>query len=123
MGATTQQTLGPMELQKVGDASPTVPNSIGDWRSLVGRAFGRAAISQKVAAADLGITESALSKQLTGAEHLSFWRMHGLPPEFWQELIPLIVEYHGLSLGDSPTQRNHAEIGRLVTEAVLRVAR
>lgn len=90
---------------------------------MVARAFGRASISQKAAAADLGVTPPALSKQLAGGEHLSFWRMQALPPEFWQELIPLIVEYHGLTLGDTPQQRNYAEIGRLVTEAVARVPR
>ncbi len=125
MPGTVQPTLGPMELQRVQEGSLTVLKSIQDWRALVPRALGRAAVSQKQAAADLGITPSQLSGQLAGrnGEHLSFWRMHGLPREFWAEILPLIADYHGLTLGDSPQQRNHAEIGRLVSEAVLRIAR
>jgi hypothetical protein len=116
-----QGALGPMELKPLGSASPTPPNSLGDWRAIVSKSLGRAGISQKVAAADLGVTEAALSKQLAGAEHLSFWRMHSLPPEFWHELVLLIVEFHGLTIG-AASQRDleDAAIGRCVRDAVSR---
>ncbi len=80
----------PTAPKSVGEASSTAPKSVGEWRALVGRALGRAGLSQKAAAIDLGITPQALSKQLAGAEHLSFWRMFNLPPEFWRELVALI---------------------------------
>lgn len=122
MNQSLQGALGPMELERVGDRSLTVPKSIKDWREIVTRAMGRSSLSQKAMASDLGITAQQLSAQLSGrnGEHLSFWRMVALPSSFWQELLPLIVEFHGLSLTDSPQQRNDAEIGRLVREAVVR---
>lgn len=132
MTASIQQPLPPMEVQRVQDTSKpvqessrTVLKSLQEWRGLVLRAMGRCQLSQKQMAAELGVSAALLSGQLAGreGEHLSFWRMHALPPAFWQELIPLIVEYHGLTLGDSPQQRNYAAIGQLVSEAVLRVAR
>lgn len=123
MTASIQQPLPPMEVKTLSTPVETGRKSLSEWRALVARAFGRAQYSQKCAASDLGITEGQLSRQMSGAEHLSFWRMHALPPAFWAELIPLIVEYHGLTLGDSPQQRNYAAIGQLVSEAVLRVAR
>jgi hypothetical protein len=113
-------TLGPMELDRVGMTAPTHPKSIGEWRGLVARALGRAGISQKAAAVDLEITPQALSKQLAGAEHLSFWRMHRLPPEFWREVLALICEYHDITVGHSHQERADVEIGKLVREVVLR---
>lgn len=92
----SQLSLPPVELNRVGTASPTPPKSVGDWRSVVARAIGRAGLSHKEAAGHLDITQSALSKQLSGLEHLSFWRMVSLPRAFWSELIPLIREFHGL---------------------------
>jgi hypothetical protein len=116
-----QGALGPMELKPLGSASPTPPNCLGDWRAIVSKSLGRAGISQKVAAADLGVTEAALSKQLAGVEHLSFWRMHSLPPEFWHELVLLIIDFHGLTIG-AASQRDieDAAIGRCVRDAVSR---
>lgn len=121
MNRSVQPSLGPMELQRVGSASPTPPKSVAEWLGLVGRAFGRSGLTQKAAAYELGVTESALSKQLAGAEHLSFARMRNLPPEFWHELVLLIVEFHGLTLG-AVSQRDleDAAIGRCVREAVSR---
>lgn len=113
-----QRTLGPMELERVGTLTPTLPNSVGEWRALVARALGRCGVSQKAAAVDMGITPQALSKQLAGAEHLSFWRMHALPPEFWRELVALICEFHDITVGQTVQERTDAEIGRLVREVV-----
>jgi hypothetical protein len=120
MRPITQPTLGPMELNPVGRQTPTEPNRLGDWRATVGKSLGRACISQKVAATDLGVTESALSKQLAGAEHLSFWRMRGLPAPFWQELVLLIIDFYGLQIGMSEQDRRDCELGRTMREAVQR---
>jgi hypothetical protein len=92
------------------------------WLGLVGRALGRCGLSVKAAALTMEIDRPQLSRQLAGAphHHLSFRRMLRLGPEFWQEIIPLIVEFHGLTLHDSPQERADAEIGRLVREAVTR---
>lgn len=108
------------EQQPLGETTPTVPKSLGEWRGLVGRAFGRSGLTQKVAASELGITESALSKQLAGAEHLSFWRMHSLPVEFWRELIVQIAEFHAITLSGTQQDAEDAAIGRLVRDAVKR---
>lgn len=120
MRRSVNGTLGPMELQPLGSASPSVPNRLGEWRALVSKSLGRAGLSQKAAAADLGITESALSKQLSGMEHLSFWRMAGLPPAFWRELILLLVEFHGITIGSTQQDAEDAAVGRLVREVVTR---
>jgi hypothetical protein len=60
--------------------------------------MGRANLSSKVMAAEMGISESQLSDQLNGRMncHLSLWRMFSLPPEFWQEMVDLICEFHNL---------------------------
>lgn len=125
MPPRVQGNLPPMELNRVGesaprfaDASPTVPNRLAEWRALVCKSLGRAGLSQKAAAADLGVTESALSKQLAGAEHLSFWRMASLPPEFWRELILQVAEFHDLTIGSTQQDAEDAAVGRLVREVV-----
>lgn len=118
MRAIVNGALGPMELDRVGTPTPTAPKSIGDWRGLVARALGRAGISQKAAAVDLGITPQALSKQLAGAEHLSLWRMHALPPEFWREVIELMCEYHQICIGQTALERADMELGRAFRESV-----
>lgn len=120
MASMKPQALVAMELNTVATPAPTPRKSLGDWRAIVGKSLGRAGLSQKQAASDLGITESALSKQLAGTEHLSFWRMHALPPEFWRELILLILEFHELTIGSTQRDQDDAAIGRLVREAVTR---
>lgn len=87
---------------------------------MVPKCLGRVGISQKAAAADLGVTESALSKQLAGLEHLSFARMRNLPPEFWRELIALIADFHGICLNGTQQDTEDAQIGRCLREAVRR---
>lgn len=125
MSAMVQGALGPLEVTVVDSRlSPTVNDVDREraWLALVPRAMGRAGLSHKALAADLDVDRAQLSRQLAGAtnHHLSFRRMFRLPSAFWQELLPLIVEFHGLTLHDSPQQRSDAEIGRLVREAVVR---
>ena len=116
-----QLNLSPMELNALGTASPTAPKSIGGWRALVSKSLGRAGLSQKAAASDLGITESALSKQLSGLEHLSFWRMLNLGPEFWAEMVDMILEFHGRNApGLTAQDQEDMRIGRLMREIVQR---
>jgi hypothetical protein len=121
MPAMVNGALGPMELKTLSTPVETARKSLADWRALVVRALSRAECSQKHAASDLGISEGQFSRQLAGTEHLSFWRMLSLPASFWAELIPLIVEFHGLNVGTTPQQRQREELGRLVEEVVLRV--
>jgi hypothetical protein len=121
MSPRVNGTFGPMELNRVGQASPTLPKAVGDWRALVGQAIGRAGFSHKEIAATLDITQSAFSKQLSGLEHLSFWRMFSLPPEFWQEMVTLICEFHGLQIGMTQQDQEDMAAGRAFREAVQRV--
>jgi hypothetical protein len=123
MSRTVQQPLPPMELERVHDLVRTVAKSLHDWRALIDRARARCGLSQKAMASEMGVGTAQLSDQLAGRDgcHLSFWRMHALPPTFWQELLPLIADYHGLTLNGSPQERSDAEVGRLVREAVMRV--
>jgi predicted DNA-binding transcriptional regulator AlpA len=88
------------------------------WRALVTTAAQRAQLSHKALAADLGISESHLSGQLAGApnQHLSLWRMRGLPRSFWQEFVLLLIEFYDLSVGASAQTQRYAEIGRRVCE-------
>lgn len=120
MSPMVNGALGPMEVDRVGTTTPTSPKSIGEWRAMVARAFGRSGLSQKAGAIDLGITPQALSKQLAGLEHLSFWRMYALPPEFWRELVLLIVDFHALTLGGTEQDRRDVELGRTIRDAITR---
>jgi hypothetical protein len=106
-----------------GAPSTTVKRNDRDWLGLVTRAFGRAGISHKVAAAEMEIDPGLLSAQLSGApgKHLSWLRMGKLPPEFWQELLTLLCEYHEICIGQSIQERTDAEIGKLIREAVGKV--
>jgi hypothetical protein len=113
MSRTVQQPLPPMELERVHDLVRTVAKSLHDWRALIDRARARCGLSQKAMASEMGVGTAQLSDQLAGRDgcHLSFW----------QELLPLIADYHGLTLNGSPQERSDAEVGRLVREAVMRV--
>src|SRR4051812_48588358 len=106
MKRTLQRTLGPMELEKVQDGSRTIPKSVQEWLGLITRAAGRRSIPSKNLARDMGISPQQLSTQLSGrdGEHVSFTRMRNLPPEFWQELILLIADFHNITIGT--TQRD-----------------
>jgi hypothetical protein len=93
---------------------------------MVRRALGKAGISAKTAAGDMGISESQLGDQLNGREkyHLSFWRMHGLPREFWIELVDLIIAFHDLEpRGVSSQDLEYIRIGKLECEKQALIAR
>lgn len=120
MSPTVQRNLPPMEVTTLESRPSTALNSIEGWRALVGRALGRAGLSQKHAAADIGLNEAQFSRQLAGIENLSFWKMHALPPEFWQELVLLIVDFHGLALGGTEQDRRDVELGRTIRDAITR---
>ena len=124
MSRHSQRTLGPMELDRVQSGPCSGLKSLQDWKALVGRAFGRAGLSHKVAAADLGITPQQLSNQLSlqGKEHLSFWRMHGLSRDCWRELVLLVIEFYALDIGVSERDRADLEVGRSLRELVTRVS-
>lgn len=134
MSATVQRALGPMEVISVeGVASPTVTKVDGtpsstvtkvdrsrDWLQLVSRALGKSGLSHKAAAAEMDIDRGLLSAQLTGVpgKHLSWSRMGALPPEFWRELILLVLDFHDITIGTTQKDAEDAAIGRLVREAV-----
>ena len=132
MPRTLQPTLGPMEVIAVDQAQSTVDqarsttvNTVDrerDWLALVPRALGKAGVSHKAAASDLEIDRGLLSAQLSGApnKHLSWRRMWKLSPEFWAEIIPLICDFHGITINGTRQDAEDAAIGRLVREAVSR---
>ena len=68
----------------------------------------------------MGLSQANLSRQLAGVEHLSFWRMFSLPREFWQELVPLIIEFHDLQISMANQDRRDMECGRSIREALQR---
>jgi hypothetical protein len=124
MSMRLQGALGPMELNRVGSTSPTVPNLLGDWRALAVRALGRAGLTHKEAASRLDITQSALSKQLAGVEHLSLWRALHLGAEFWAEMIDLIADFYDLPpRGLSSLDEEHRRIGKAFYELQQQAAR
>jgi hypothetical protein len=109
-----------MELQRVERPLSTALKTVESWLGLVGKALVRIGWSQKRTALEIGVPETQFSRQLAGLEHLSFKRMFALPPEFWAEILPLIAEYHGISVGVTKQEAEDAAIGRLVREAVTR---
>lgn len=63
---------------------------------LVATALDRAEIPVKAAAADMGISESLLHRQLKGKDHLSWQRLNLLPDRFFAELLVLIAQRRGI---------------------------
>lgn len=122
MRSSVNGALGPMELESVQGPACSGLKSLQDWKALVGRAMGRSSLSQKQVAAAMEITPQQLSNQLSphGKEHLSFWRMASLPPEFWHELVLLIVDFHQLTLAGTEQDRRDLEVGRAIREALQR---
>lgn len=113
--------IGPQEPNRVQPSSAsdqTHPKSLRDWQELPARALGRAGISHKHAAAEMGISPGQLSSQLSGREHLSLWRMKDLPAGFWSELLPMLSEWYGLSFGDNAQARRDSVLGARVREVV-----
>ena len=120
MTRTVQQNLPPMEVQTLDRPRSSAVQPMDRWSELPGIALGRAGISRKAAAVDMALDPSLLSAQLAGKKHLSWLRLGSLPPAFWQELILLIIEFHGLTVGGTRQDQEDCAIGRLVREAVTR---
>jgi hypothetical protein len=110
----------------VGDSPLSRVVTDGDremaWLGLVGRALGRCGLSTKAAALTMEVDRPQLSRQLACVphHHLSFRKMLRLPADFWVEIIPLICEFHGISVGITKQEAEDAAVGRLVREAVTR---
>jgi hypothetical protein len=123
MSRSMQLNLPPTEVHSLDQSrsSAVQPMDLDRWVSLPGLALAKAGIQRKAAAADMGLDPSLLTAQLTGRKHLSWLRLGSLPPEFWHELVLLIVEFHGLTIG-AASQRDieDAAIGRCVRDAVSR---
>lgn len=136
MASMKQQTLGPMEVQRVGAAVSTTVNKVDslqsttdnkvdrdmEWVGLASRALGKSGYTQKTAGGALDVDKSLLSAQLNCApnRHLSFRKMWRLGPEFWRELILLILEFHDITIGSTQQDQEDAAVGRLVREVVTR---
>lgn len=120
MKSSLQANLPPMEVRPVDTSVSTARKSLDRFRLLVVRALGRAGLSQKHAAAEMGLNEAQLSRQLAGVENLSLWKLHELPPEFWQELLLMLAEYYEISLGQTPREREDGELGRAFRELAVK---
>ena len=122
MSPRVQLHLPPTEVMSV-DRSPQarstpVNDRDRDWLDLVSSALGRAGISQKAAAIDMGIDPGLLSAQLTpgSGKHLSWLRLGKLSSAFWNELIPMLAEWHDLSFGSNEQARQDAVLGAKARE-------
>lgn len=120
MSRSVQLNLPPTEVQTLDRSRSSAVQSMDQWAQLPGIALAKAGIQRKAAAADMGLDPSLLTAQLAGKKHLSWLRLGSLPPAFWQELILLLVEFHGLTIGASARDLDDAAIGRCVREAVSR---
>jgi hypothetical protein len=124
--STLQQPLPPMGLDRVQTTSDTGLKSLQRWKDLFSRACQRAGLSGKQAASHLGISESQLSSALAydgtteHRDHLSFWRMRDLPKEFWEEMLLMLCEYHGIALGQTAREREDGELGRSFRELAIK---
>jgi hypothetical protein len=130
MTKSLQPSLGPMALESVAADSVQLHNSTQPvapernlvarreaWLQLPARALGRAGISQKAAALAMGRNEGWLSKALRGLEKLGWSDLGAIDdPQFWQELIALMADFHDAALGNNDQARADAELGRRVRE-------
>jgi len=104
MSTIKQQPLPPMEVKSLDSGSTVTKRpTLQEWKGMVSRAAARSGLSQKAMAVDLGISEAQLSSTFAyegetgpGQKHLSFWRLRHLPPEFWKELIDLLIAFYDL---------------------------
>lgn len=120
--SSLQLNLPPTEVQSLDRprSSPVQSMDRERWAQLPGIALAKAGIARKAAAADMELDPSLLTAQLAGKKHLSWLRIGSLPPEFWRELILLIVEFHAITVGGTQQDQEDAAVGRLVREAVSR---
>lgn len=119
MTPSVQLNMPPMSVEPLRTTTHQPAKCLRTWREMVRKAFGKSGLSAKTAASDMGITEQQLSDQLNGREkyHLSFWRMHGLPKEFWAEMVELILEFHGITApGLTAQDQEDIRIGRQYRE-------
>lgn len=122
---TTQQTFGPLEVKRVNHEPLTTVDELDldrKWLGLVPRALGKIGTAAGTAAGTLGISPQLFSAQCSAVEdkQLSYRRMRKLGPDFWRELILLILDFHDIAIGATPQDQTDAQIGRLVREAVTR---
>lgn len=87
---------------------------------MVGTAMREGGLTGKQMALTMEISPQQFSNQMAadGTEHLSLWRALLLPRDFWARMVPQLIAYHNLDVGESPVQRRRAEIGRLVEEVL-----
>lgn len=121
MDSSRHQALAALPLKTLQASARIDP--VRAWVGLVKVAMQRSGLSQKEAAYLAGISEPQLSVQLsydgtTRREHLSLWRIHRWPTAFWAELVELLIDFHGLTLG-STDEASDEDLGRAV-RALLR---
>lgn len=120
----SQMNLPPVPLERVQSQPCIALKSLQEWREMVVKAFGKAGLQQKAAAAEMEITAQQLSNQMCGKEHLSFWRMFSLPRSFWVELVDLICEFHDIpARGATAQDLEYMRIGKAYVELQQQVAR
>lgn len=122
MRRSVQQALPPMELEPLRTPVRTGTNWLRTGRDFFTRARTKSLLTQQQAAGHMGISESLLGEQTSGREnaHLSFPRMLRLPREFWQEMVPLLIEFHQLEIGMTERDRRDVEFARTVLDALQR---
>jgi len=110
----SDRTPPPALLEKVQPVRPFVEAFRGLFRR-----WG----SQKAAAITLGISEQQFSTQLRYdgeqyREHLSLWKLSQMPPEFWADVVELLVEFYGLGSQWAKRSRDDdaAELARAVRD-------
>jgi len=122
MKPNLQGALGPMEVITVDRPKSTTVNPVDrerKWLGLVAQAFAKAGLTHKAAAYAMDIDTGQLSAQLSGvpSKHLSFRKLGLLGPDFWQEMVDLICEFHELpARGASPQDIEDMRIGRAYRE-------
>ena len=114
----SQPSDPPLPQEKVRQDAGSTRVWVDAWRGLF-RRWG----SQKAAAITLGISEQRLSTQLNYdgdqyREHLSLWKLSQMPPEFWADVIELLIEFYGLGSQWAKRSRDEdaAELARAVRE-------
>jgi hypothetical protein len=130
MRPSLQINLPVTEVESVNRDRLTTVDEINrerEWLAGFVAARNKAGLSQQAAAFALGgISVQLLSAQENGVEnkHLSFRRMWRLGPDFWAEMVELILKFHGLAApGLSPQDEEDRRIGRAYRELQQQVAR
>lgn len=122
MSKSLQITLPPMEVKRVDSAPPTAANEVDSerrWLRLVASALGKCGMNQESARISMDVDRGTFSAQLNAApnRHLSFRKMVHLGPEFWAEMVELILDFHGLaSPGFTPQDEEDRRLGKAFRE-------